>query len=134
MVVVVVVVVVMVVVVARPRSLPLSGSWATPGPASELMQVVLRDGSTATYAWYRFIDQPVFQQYDWAPEKKRRLQLLVESIHAHWPIDRSYLPARTGGRLVDLDPGLLVTPPSGLEVGYVPIVVRQELAPASSED
>jgi len=27
---------------------------------------------------------------------------------------------------VTLDPALLVTPPKGLEVGYVPIVTRQE--------
>jgi len=30
------------------------------------------------------------------------------------------------GKLVALDPALLVTPPKGLEVGYVPIVTRQE--------
>jgi hypothetical protein len=34
----------------------------------------------------------------------------------------------TRGKLVALDPALLVTPPSGLEVGYVPIVTRQTLA------
>ncbi len=27
-----------------------------------------------------------------------------------------------------LDPALLVSPPKGLEVGYVPIVTRQEMA------
>jgi hypothetical protein len=31
--------------------------------------------------------------------------------------------------LVKLDPALLVTPPKGFEVGYVPIVTRQERAP-----
>jgi hypothetical protein len=30
--------------------------------------------------------------------------------------------------LVTLDPALLVTPPKGLEVGYVPIVTGQEAA------
>jgi hypothetical protein len=30
------------------------------------------------------------------------------------------------GKLARLDPALLVTPPKGLEVGYVPIVTRQE--------
>jgi hypothetical protein len=29
------------------------------------------------------------------------------------------------GTLVTLDPALLVTPPQGLEAGYVPIVTRQ---------
>jgi len=30
-----------------------------------------------------------------------------------------------GRKLADLDPALLVTPPPGLEAGYVPIVTRQ---------
>jgi hypothetical protein len=34
----------------------------------------------------------------------------------------------TMGELVALDPALLVTPPKGMEVGYVPIVTRQEAA------
>jgi len=32
------------------------------------------------------------------------------------------------GELATLDPALLVTPPKGLEVGYAPIVTRQEAA------
>jgi hypothetical protein len=31
------------------------------------------------------------------------------------------------GKLADIDPALIVTPPKGMEVGYVPIVTRQEL-------
>jgi len=34
----------------------------------------------------------------------------------------------TRGELAALDPALFVTPPAGLEVGYVPIVTRQEAA------
>jgi hypothetical protein len=33
----------------------------------------------------------------------------------------------TQGKLVALDPALLVTPPNGLEAGYVPIVTRQSM-------
>jgi len=29
------------------------------------------------------------------------------------------------GTLAELDPAVIVTPPKGLEVGYVPIVTRQ---------
>jgi hypothetical protein len=32
----------------------------------------------------------------------------------------------TTGSLVAIDPALMVTPPQGMEVGYVPIVTRQE--------
>ena len=46
-------------------------------------------------------------------------------LHRAWAKDREYLPPPTIGKLADLDPGVLVTPPKGLEVGYVPIVTRQ---------
>jgi hypothetical protein len=83
------------------------------------------DGSVVTYSWYRFVDQPSFQQYHWSAEKKAKLQAFVEKIHATWPADREYMAPPTRGKLVSLDPGLLVTPPPGLEMGYVPIVTRQ---------
>ena len=58
--------------------------------------------------------------------KKAALQAFVEKIHASWPIDRDYMPPPSRGTLVTLDPALLVTPPKGLETGYVPIVTHQE--------
>ena len=79
-----------------------------------------------TYRWYRFIDQPVFQQYTWTDAQKAELQRLVEKMHRHWTIDRDYIRAPGGGTLATLDRGLVVTPPPGLEVGYVPIVIHQE--------
>ena len=103
-------------------------AWTEPGPASQPIQVKLVDGSLVTYAWYRFVDQPSFQQYDWSEEKKAKLQTLVEQIHRNWPINRDYMAPPTRGELVTLDPNLLVEPPQGLEVGYVPIVLRQERA------
>jgi hypothetical protein len=108
---------------------PGAGAWSVPGPKTPSFKVVLGDGSLVTYAWYRFVDQPSFQQYAWSDEKKERLQALVEKIHRAWPIDRDYMPPPTSGELVALDPALFVTPPPGLEVGYVPIVTRQEDAP-----
>ena len=109
-----------------PFTSPGVGAWATPGPATEALTAELGDGSKVTYAWYRFVDQPSFQQYAWSDEKKAQLQTLVEKIHREWPIDRDYMPPPTSGELVALDPALFVTPPPGLEVGYVPIVLRQE--------
>jgi hypothetical protein len=26
-----------------------------------------------TYSWYRFVDQPAFQQYNWSAEKRAKL-------------------------------------------------------------
>jgi len=110
----------------EPFTSPAKGAWTSPGPVDGPHQVELIDGSLVTYAWYRFVDQPSFQQYDWSEEKKQALQMFVEQIHRHWRIDGQYMPPPTTGELVRLDPALFVTPPAGLEVGYVPIVIRQE--------
>ena len=104
---------------------PTTPAWKTPGPATAPTTVTLIDGSQVTYAWYRFIDQPVFQQYHWDDERKQRLQKLVAEMHARWTIDRDYMPPPSTGSLVRLDPALIVTPPAGMETGYVPIVVGQ---------
>jgi hypothetical protein len=108
-----------------PYTSPTTGAWSRPGPKLGPFTARLVDGSVVTYQWYRFVDQPSFQQYNWSEEKKAKLQAFVEKFHAHWPIDRDYMPPPTRGTLVSLDPALLVTPPKGLEVGYVPIVTRQ---------
>jgi len=104
---------------------PATGAWAEPGPRSKPYTARLADGSVVTYAWYRFVDQPSFQQYRWSEEKKAKLQALVERLHEAWPIDGVYMAPPTRGTLVTLDPGLIVTPPAGMEVGYVPIVTGQ---------
>jgi hypothetical protein len=108
-----------------PYTSPRVGAWAQPGPTRGPFTARLGDGSVVTYSWYRFVDQPSFQQYRWSAEKKAKLQALVEKLHARWTLDRDYMTPPTHGKLVALDPALLVTPPPGLEVGYVPIVTRQ---------
>ena len=109
----------------KPYTSPASGAWTRPGPKLGPFTARLADGSVVTYSWYRFVDQPSFQQYHWSEEKKAKLQAFVEKLHASWPMDRDYMPPPTRGTLVSLDPGLLVTPPPGLKNGYVPIVTRQ---------
>jgi hypothetical protein len=104
---------------------PSTGAWGSPGPASPPYTVKLADGSRVTYRWYRFIDQPSFQQYHWDAKKRTDLQALVEKIQAKWPIERNYMKPPTQGKLVAIDPALIVKPPKGMEVGYVPIVVGQ---------
>ncbi len=113
----------------QPYTSPTSGAWTKPGPQKGPFTVNLTDGSMVTYSWYRFVDQPSFQQYNWSKDKKAKLQAFVEKIHKNWSIDRDYMAPPTSGTLATLDPALLVTPPQGLEVGYVPIVTRQEIAP-----
>ena len=108
-----------------PYTSPTNGAWVVPGPKRGPFTAKLTDGSLVTYWWYRFVDQPSFQQYGWEAEKKAALQAFVERIHASWRTDRDYMAPPSQGALVTLDPALLVTPPAGLEVGYVPIVTRQ---------
>ncbi len=102
-----------------------SNAWTKPGPVAGPFTAKLVDGSVVTYYWYRFVDQPSFQQYHWSAEKNSKLQAFVEKIHANWPIDRNYLPPPSQGKLVALDPALIVNPPHGLEAGYVPVVTGQ---------
>jgi len=111
-----------------PYTSPTVGAWGEPGPKLGPFTAKLVDGSVVTYSWYRFVDQPSFQQYHWSEEKKANLQAFVARLHANWPTDRDYMAPPTRGKLVSLDPALLVTPPPGLEAGYVPIVTRQEKA------
>ncbi|MBM3500070.1 MAG: hypothetical protein FJX74_15550 [Armatimonadetes bacterium] len=99
--------------------------WTAPGPTRGPFTAVLADGSEITYSWYRFADQPSLQTQGWTQAEKERVQALVEAMHRTWPTDRPYLPPPTHGSLVELDGALLLTPPEGLEVGYVPIVTSQ---------
>lgn len=108
-----------------PYTSPKMAAWTRPGPKLGPFTVKLADGSVATYYWYRFVDQPSFQQYAWSEAKKAKLQAFVERTHAAWTIDRDYMAPLRHGELVTLDPALLVTPPKGLQVGYVPIVTHQ---------
>ena len=112
----------------EPYTSPNKGAWTNPGAAAGPYHVKLIDGSVVTYYWYRFVDQPSFQQYNWSKVQKDKLQSFIERVHAEWPIDRDYMAPPTMGELVALDPALLVNPPKGMEVGYVPIVTHQEAA------
>ena len=99
--------------------------WKKPGPAAGPFEAKLGDGSVVTYYWYRFADQPALLNADLTDAERETLQKRVEMLHRKWTKDRDYLPPPTVGKLADLDPAVIVTPPKGLEVGYVPIVTRQ---------
>ena len=51
----------------------------------------------------------------------------AEILHRAWTKDRNYLAPPDVGTLASLDPALILTPPRGMEAGYVPIATRQEL-------
>jgi hypothetical protein len=99
--------------------------WKKPGPVAGPFQARPGDGSVVTYYWYRFADQPALLNADLTDRERQVLQSRVEKLHRNWKKDRDYLEPPAVGKLADIDPALIVTPPPGLEVGYVPIATRQ---------
>jgi hypothetical protein len=99
--------------------------WKKPGPVAGPFKAYPGDGSVVTYYWYRFADQPALLNADLTDKERERLQKRVEKLHRNWKKDRDYLPPPAFGKQANIDPALIVTPPSGLEIGYVPIVTRQ---------
>ena len=103
--------------------------WKTPGPVAGPFYAYPGDGSKVTYYWYRFADQPSMLNADLTDKEREAIQQRVEKIHRTWKRDREYLPPPAlETELAEIDPALVVDPPKGFEVGYVPIVTRQEEA------
>jgi len=102
--------------------------WKKPGPVAGPFQAHPGDGTVVTYYWYRFADQPALLNADLTDKERESLQKRVEKIHRNWKKDREYLAPPKIGKLAAIDPALIVTPPKGLEAGYVPIVTRQAMA------
>ena len=99
--------------------------WKRPGPVAGPFQAHPGDGSVVTYYWYRFADQPALLNADLTVQERAALQARVMKLHQKWTKDREYLAPPTIGKLAEIDPALIVTPPRGFEAGYVPIVTRQ---------
>lgn len=114
---------------SSPYVTPEDGCWANPGPVDGPFEAQLGDGSIVTYSWYRFADQPALLNADLSAEEREQIQERVEKLHREWTKEREYLPPPQSGSLAALDPAVIVEPPAGLEVGYVPIVTRQEKQP-----
>ncbi len=103
-----------------------NGPWNSPGPSAGPFYAEMGDGSTLTYYWYRFVDQPAIIQANLPADLREALQERVELIHSNWSHTDDYLAPPAIGQIATLDPGGIVQPPAGMEVGYVPIVTRQE--------
>jgi hypothetical protein len=113
----------------EPRTTPddAASCWKKPGPAAGPFKAHLGDGSVVTYYWYRFADQPAMLNADLTAAEREQVQARVEKLHRAWTKDRNYLTPPDTGTLASIDPALVLTPPKGLEIGYVPIATRQEL-------
>lgn len=103
-----------------------NGPWNSPGPVAGPFKADLGDGTTVTYYWYRFVDQPAIIHANLPEDIRSKLQQRAELIHANWSHTDEYLAPPSIGRIATIDPAAIVQPPVGLEIGYVPIVTRQE--------
>ena len=109
-------------------------SWWKQSPAaSGDLTADLRDGSQVTYRWYKFVDQPSLQRFEMNTAEKAGIQGAIEKMQNQWN-NFSMMKNPTVGSLVSFDEGLMVIPPKGLEIGYVPIVVKQNAADKSAVD
>ena len=79
------------------------------------------------YYWYKFNEQPAILNSYMDKAERELMQKRVELIHEHWSIDERCFPD-PAQPLASLDDALIVKPPRGLEVGYVPVCVHQQKA------
>jgi len=106
-------------------------------------ETLLQSGATATYVWYKFIEQPAMltaiQNHPevYTADYLSALQEHIESLHRLTnknsgpdptePVFLNYrgapLPDNKDPHLAKVDPGQLVQPLPGFEVGYVPVVL-----------
>ncbi|MSY01700.1 MAG: hypothetical protein F2720_05195 [Actinobacteria bacterium] len=98
--------------------------WGSSPTASPTFNAQLNDGSSVEYKWYKFVDQPALQRFELNATEKANLQAAAEKMQKDWAKSQ-LIKDPSSGSLTNFDSGLLVTPPSGLEIGYVPIVVKQ---------
>ncbi len=107
-----------------------NGPWNSPGPAAGPFYAELGDGSTVTYHWYRFVDQPAIVHANLPDSVRDEMQARVELIHANWSDGGRIHGAPERGQPRHRRPRCdCVTSRRRMEIGYVPIVTRQESTP-----
>lgn len=87
----------------------------------------LGDGTVVTYYWYRFEDQPALQHADLTQAQRDHLQRKFELLERYWKKNHEFMAPPKMGKLASIDPALIVKPPKGFGIGYVPIAVDQRL-------
>ena len=93
----------------------------------KIFKASLNDGSVILYKWFKFIDQPAIKKLNLESDTLDRLQKTIEKIHTLWTIDKEFMAPPTNGNLVSVEKSLIVKPPLGMEIGYVPIALEQKI-------
>lgn len=111
---------------------PPAGSCASsPGPAApSLYCAQTKSPSWVAWRWYKFTEQPSIARAQLTSEQKAFVQSRVEKLHAMMGRSPSrWIKARGAAAegLASVDSALLVTPPTGMEHGYVPVALYEGL-------
>jgi len=120
----------------EPATNPKHWCWACTDPSkcSDEARITLEDGAVVSYRWYRWRDQPALQQMArefpsvYTDSYLSQLQSRVEKMHgAGWftPGGKSLLRRPRSTNLVEIERSLIMEPPAGKEVGWVPISLGQ---------
>ncbi len=104
----------------------ITSSWSKPGPVAGPFKAKLSDGSQVVYYWYKFNEQPAMLNSDMDEAERELVQKRVELMHESWSGNDRYFP-KPAQKLAAMDKGVMVTPPKGLEIGYVPICAHQQV-------
>merc|ERR1712072_502407 len=108
---------------------PMGGCRDSPGPADKILYCAKTFEDTwIGYRWYRFVDQPGLQQMHLSATERAFMQKRVETLHRLVPTSVSrWINGREAAAegLASMDPAAIATPPKGLEIGYVPIILYQ---------
>ncbi len=106
-------------------------------------QTKLQNGSTATYVWFKFIEQPAMltaaqnHPHIYTDAYLEEIQSYIENLHSLSNGVSTEDPAFINHRgapmpddrdphLAKIDPGQVVSPLPGFEVGYVPVVISTQ--------
>ena len=110
--------------IGRP---PSGGCTASPGAADDNLYCARTSSpSWVAYKWYKFVEQPAMQRANLDSNEKAYLQGRIEKLHRQLNADggaSAWIKSRGAEAegLAALEGSQLVTPPPGLEVGYVPV-------------
>lgn len=105
---------------------------SSPGPADDTLYCfnTLKGGDSSTwvgYKWYKFTEQPGLQQAMLTSTERDYMQGRIETLHKMMGRTSRWMNAKgaVDEGLAIIDEGALVTPPKGLEYGYVPIALYE---------
>ena len=102
---------------------------SSPGPASDALHCVQTGTpSWLAWRWYLFTEQPAITRQQLTATQREFMQGRVEKLHRMIGRGKSeWIKPRgaTEEGIATVDPTLLVTPPAGMEYGYVPVAVYE---------